>query len=600
MPHTKIKSYLDGLDQKKKILEYHLGEYKIAQEIGGILKKNKTYQPTKEDIAERIAFDFMPDYSDNDSGWQTYYGPMSILPDDKGQMIENPSIKKVDKEILEYWKERARKSKNPVLSSRYADLVIDFSLKVLDKKANIDLFHIVIDSNIVICDKLLADDLDCKTKIKRALTLAIQINDKKRIQITKEAIIQLEENIAEDNSPGLWGFAFRWLILDNSKKVDITNKECNKLINDIEERLKRIEKNPWPAEHAVDLLAKYYASKNDEKNLMRVLGVLENTLKEDERLNSEELLIMHAYENIHSIYREYASRFPEAEKASKRLSQEIGQLDLDWNKSLKQISIDKEIKEKDIEDFLKIIFGDNMDDKLEIVIPRIIRRFLLKKDILENELNHMSKEYPLQFLTKENIISDSSFFIAKLGSLKEDYDNRLKRYASDNISFNSIFLSLAMDKFKKIFTREDFLMYFESSSFFRNENREYLNRAIFSYWDEDYLISSHLFIPLIESAVRKLVQDSGGTVLRRNDLNGYDYVSLNVLLENDQIFKNIFKTLGSDVLWYFRLILTDKLSMNLRNNFAHGINKKIFFRRDVADRLFHILILLSLLVIKEI
>ena len=349
MPHTEIKKYLDGLDQKEKVFEHHLGECEITQEIGSILKKDKTYQPTKEDIAEHIAFYFMPDYPDNDSGWHTYYGPMSILPDDKGEMIENPSIKEVDKEILEYWEKRSRECKNPVLSSRYADLVIDFSPKVL-----IDLVHIVIDSNIKICNELLTGPLDYKTKIKRALDLAIQTNDKKRIQETKKAIIQLEDNIAEDNRPGLWGFAFRWLILDYSKKVDITNKECNKLINDIEERLTRIEKNCHLTEHAVDLLAKYYASEEEEeKNLMRVLGVLENTLKKDERLNSDAILKWHAYENIRKVYAEYASQFDEAEKASKRLSQEIGKLDLDCNKSLKQIFIEKRIEEKYIESDLK-------------------------------------------------------------------------------------------------------------------------------------------------------------------------------------------------------------------------------------------------------
>ena len=589
MLHSEIKKYLDGLDQKEKILEHHLGEYEIAQEIKGILKKDKTYKPTKENLAELIAFDFMPDYPDNDSGWQTYYGPMSILQDDKGQMIEYPSIKKVDKETLEYWEKRAKECKNPVLSSRYADLVIDFSPKFL-----IDLVHIVIDSNIIICNKLLVDDLDCMTKIKRALDLAIQTKNQKKIQETKKAIIQLEENIAEDNSPGLWGFAFRWLILDYSKKVDITDEERNKLINDIEERLTRIEKNCHLTEHAVDLLTKYYASEEEEeKNLMRVLEVLENTLKKDERLNSDALLISHYYENIHDMYVEYANRFPEAGDASKRLSQEIGQLDLDWNKSLKQISIEKKIEDKDIEYFLKIIFGGNLDDKLEIVILRIILRFLIRKNVLKNELNHISKEYPLQYLFTENIISNDGISIAKLEPLKEEDDNRLRRHASDNINLDSIFLALAMDKFRKIFTREEVLRYFESSSLFGNENREYLKRAIFSYWDEDYLISSHLFIPMIERTVRKLVRDSGGTVLRRNNLNGYDYKSLGGLLKNYKIFENISQTLGSDILWYFRLVLTDKLSMNLRNDFAHGIDCKKFFSRNASDRLFHILILLS-------
>jgi hypothetical protein len=35
--------------------------------------------------------------------------------------------------------------------------------------------------------------------------------------------------------------------------------------------------------------------------------------------------------------------------------------------------------------------------------------------------------------------------------------------------------------------------------------------------------------------------------------------------------------------------------MNLRDNFAHGFGKKKFFTREVSNRLFHIMICLSLL-----
>ncbi|MHC1604882.1 MAG: hypothetical protein ACXQTP_02805 [Candidatus Methanofastidiosia archaeon] len=39
--------------------------------------------------------------------------------------------------------------------------------------------------------------------------------------------------------------------------------------------------------------------------------------------------------------------------------------------------------------------------------------------------------------------------------------------------------------------------------------------------------------------------------------------------------------------------------MNLRNDFAHGFGKKKFFGRDASDRLFHILICLSIVRKKE-
>jgi len=599
MLNSEVKKYLESLEQEQITpMSFH-GEHGIAQKIKDILKKDTAYEPTKEDIAEQMAFDFMADYPNDNSGWETYHGPMFVLPNDKGQMVEYPSIRRVDQEMLEYWTKRAKESRNPILSSRYADLVVDFSPKVLSKSTNVDLFQIVIDSNITICEKSLADPLDCKTKIKRALILAIQTNDQTRISKAKDTIMKLEKDIAIDDKPGLWGFAFKWLILDFSKKIILEDTEKNKLVDEIEERLKREEKNPWLAENAVSLLAEYYAKEKDEKNLMRVLGVLEESLKTNERSNSDALLKTHAYEQIHEIYRKYASSFAEAEKANKRLSQEIGQLDLDWDKSLKEISVETKIKHEDIKNYLKGIFGENKNDKLEMVMAKIAISHLPKKDVEKKQLDDISSKHTIQFLCTKQIISDDGIPIAKLSTLDEDYDNHFQSYALQYMQFGSFFLSLTMDELRKQLSKEKILEYFEKAVVFENENQEYLKRAISAYWDEDYLVASHLFNPLIESRIRELVKICGGLILKPNGLSGYDNVLLGGLLKNDQIFENVFSKSGHNVLFYFRLVLTEKLGMNLRNDFAHGLGKKKFFGRDASDRLFHILIWLSVVRKKE-
>ncbi len=591
-----VKKYLESLEQEQTApMSFH-GEHDIAQKIKDILKKDEKYEPTKEDIAEQMAFDFMADYPNDNSGWETYHGPMFVMPNKDGQMVEYPSIKRINREMLEYWAKRAKESKNPILSSRYADLVVDFSPKALSKSADVDLFQIVIDSNITICEKSLADPLDCKTKIKRALILTIQTSDRARITKTKNIIIKLEKDIAIDDKPGLWGFAFKWLILDFSKKVILEDKEKNELINEIEERLKRVEKNPWLTENAVSLLAEYYASQKDEKNLMRVLGILENSLKTNERSNSDALLKTHAYEQIHEIYRKYASSFAEAEKANKRLSQEIGQLDLDWNKSLKEISVETKIEQKDINNFLRGIFGENKDDKLEMIMAKIAVSHLPKKDALQKQFDEIYSKSITNLIATQQILSEDKIPIAKLSTVTDDSDNHFKKHALQYMQFGSFFLSLTMDELKKQFTKEKIVEYFEKSVIFENDNKEYLKRAISAYWDNDYLVSSHLFNPLIETGVRELMKIANGVWIDVNELNGYNKLVLSKLLWNKQnveIFKNTFSKSGQDLIFYFRLVLTEKLGMNLRNDFAHGLEREKFFGRDASDRLFHILIWLS-------
>jgi len=597
MLNNKIKKYLNKLDKEVSPLHSSLGEHKIAEEIKNILKKEDgNYKSSNEDIAEQIAFDFLADYPNNNSGWGTYYGPMFILPNKQGQMVEYPSIQQINEETLNYWENRAKESKNPILSSRYADLVIDFSPSILQKSADHKLFHLVIDANIIICEKPLVQPIDCKTKAKRALNLSLQINDTLRVQKMVKTIINLESKVAIDSKPGLWGFAFKWLLLDFRNKVVISLREKEDLIRDLEKRLERIKIDPWSTEHAVSLLAEYYANERDESNLMRVLGILEKSFKENERMNSDALLKVHAFEQIHEIYQKYRDKgFQEAIQATNRISQEIGQLDLDWNKSLKEIPISIKIKNDKIDKFLKAIFGGENEYKLENILSRIVVNFLPKQRNIEDQLKEISNNHPLQYLCTTQIVSEDGMPIAKLSSLNDDYDNHFQNYATKYLQFNSFFLSLTMDRLKKQFSKEKIIEYFQKSLLFQNENKKYIQYAMSFYWEGEYIVSSHLFIPLIESVVRELIRLCGGIILKPNNIGGYDRLSLNMLLKGQSdILKIVFSKIGHEIPFYFRLVLTEKLGMNLRNNFAHGLEKKTFFSREASDRLFHILLCLSI------
>lgn len=591
-----VRDYLDKLEKDQNPLASYHGEFDIAKEIKNILSADKEYKQTKEDMAEQMAFDFMADYSNDNSGWNTYHGPMFVLPNEQGQMVEYPSIKRVDSEILEYWSKRAKECSNPILSARYADLVVDFSPKVINKSAENEQFQIVIDSNIEICRKKLAESLDCKTKIKRALELAIYKHDEQRISKVKNSILELEEQIAIEDKPGLWGFAFKWLVLDHSDKVNLDDTEKTKLISELEARLLRIEHNPWLAENAVSLLAEYYASQKNEKDLMRVLGIFENSLKSDKRSNEDALQKTHSYEEIQQIYRKYANRFPEANKASNRLLQEIGKLNLDWNKSLQEISVETRIPREEIDKYLQSIFGENINDDLELVIAKIVVSHLPKHDAIQKQFDEVYSRSITNIIATQHILSDDHIPVAKLSSVTDNLDSHIKRNALQYVQFGSFFLSLTMDELKVKFNKNDIINYLEKSVVFENENKEYLERAISAYWDNDYLLASHLLNPLIESGVRELMKIADGVWINVNGLDGYDKLTLSKLLHNKQnaeIFKNIFSNSGEDLLFYIKLVLTEKLGMNLRNDFAHGLAKQKFFGRDASDRLFHILLWLS-------
>jgi len=602
MLNVKIQEYLAGLDQDVSPLQSFHGESQIAGRISDIIKaEGPAYTPADEDVAERIAFDFSAMYSDSDSGWGTYYGPASFLSKGSIQVSEYPSIKEVTETTLAYWTMRALAAKNPLLSSRYADLVIDFSPKVLGKSADYKLIQLVVDANIEICAEKLADPLDCKVKLKRALMLSVQISDKDRILQVKNAVITLESTIAEDDKAGLWGFAFNWLVLEYPQKVFTTSEEVMKLLNDLGKRLERVKGNPWSAEHAVSLLAEYYAREKDEDNLMRVLGVLEAAHKGNAPDGADALLRVHAFEQIQEVYRKYQDKgFPRAKSAFDRIVQEIGSLNLDWKKSLKKISVTTEIKKEQIDQFLAGIFGTESPNTLEIVAAIIALRFLPKQADVKTQLDEKYQRHPLSFLVTNQVISGDGIPVARLNSLKDDYPQYLQRHATQYVQFNAIFLSLTIDELKRRFSKNDIVKYFDQVAVLQNEDKEYLRRALAAYWEGDYLVASHFLIPLIESSIRELIRLCGGIILKPNSINGYDRVPLNQLLYlQGDIVQGVFSELGEDMLFYLRLVLIDKLGMNLRNNFAHGLEKRTFFSREASDRLFHVLLCLSFIKERE-
>jgi hypothetical protein len=135
--------------------------------------------------------------------------------------------------------------------------------------------QIVIDSIIEICKN---DEHACEVniiiKIKRALTLAAQINDPQRITALKDIIISYEDKVAEDDKPGLWGFSYD--LLWKNKRVNLTEEQISKIINDLENRLNRLTEpqdgnmpNPWAAEKAATRLADHYRSLNQLSDVKR-------------------------------------------------------------------------------------------------------------------------------------------------------------------------------------------------------------------------------------------------------------------------------------------------------------------------------------------
>ena len=106
-----------------------------------------------------------------------------------------------------------------------------------------------------------------------------------------------------------------------------------------------------------------------------------------------------------------------------------------------------------------------------------------------------------------------------------------------------------------------------------------------------------MLIPQIESAIRELVSVAGGAIYQPSSSSkekGFELRPLGALLR-DEIFIKTFEGLDNNIPDFFRIVLVDKRSLNLRNNICHGHFPAISFNQGIAIHIIHILLILSIL-----
>ena len=599
-----LQELLKKFDKKPENLGYH-GEYKIAEQINALFDKEENYM--NDEVAERIAFDFHPGAEDR-LNWGTYYGPKFILPSDiKGKVNIYPRISQINKDIINYWEKRAEEAENSMLKSRYADLVVDFKPRVLNQRASSNFYEIVIKSNIEICKNKLADNLSCIEKLQRALILAAQTQKIISDYLITE-IINLD-NSGETDKPGTWGFAVKWLVLEKNKKIKITDETKKELINKIKSRLKDFADNYNSLEHATILLSDFYFLENNEEELLKVLRNFEESYKKlyDTK---DAMSKSHGYQKILEIYSKYDSvnQFNKIKKEIQRIIKEIAGLDLDWSKSLKEVKTEVQIPKDKIDKHLDFVFGKNRDEDLERVVEKIVLVNIPKKDNLQKQYKEISEKYVFQHLATQQIISNDGYIKAQLTTdfdVKNQKEESLRfiHEASNYVNYGLFALSIDLEEFRKNFSKDELFNFLLERNLFQKINPNVLREVIKKYYENDYLAFSHLAMPLIEKIVREFFKLTDGDWLNTNGFGGFEPFTLSNMLNsnlNHTVIITVFgESLGGNLLFYLRIVLTEKLGMELRNDIAHGKEMEKFFSYQISDLLFHIILIFSLVIRKD-
>ena len=576
-------------------------ENKIGWKINSFIKEKvgDVHLPKNSPLLyEQTAFSLIETWQPDKStpGWEgLHYGPILSVVDSKtGKLISDPDIKDITPQMINYWEKRSNEVKNPILQYRYAGLVWDFSQKIRNKKPNIALAQRFIDSAIWQA-KQDKKGSHIQKKLERALRLAVSIKEIDRILYLRDTLIKYEKTHSEDEKPSTWGYLFDLLIGDKklSQKIPLKKEQEQHIIKELERRLKaffnkKLKKSkPHNVEYIITKLAPYYKSKNDTKNMHRVLLTYRDAFLFGPLpvIGGDSLL-----RKVEQILRQYGLA-----EETKNLERIIRDLQKASVKELKPMSVTVPLPRKEIESYISTLDKSDLPTALSIISTNFIPdKIQAKETALE-----VSKKHPLSFLVSQQIMDHTGRKVTEVGSLKDDLEGHIVRQMSNAISFNQIFIEMGLSHLQKnkALNADTLSEHLFKSPVFSAEHHKIIKEGLTAFFDEHYIVSCSSLMLQIESAIRCLISANGGQIYQpagSNKEKGFELKPLGALIR-DKIFTRVFSSHNKNVPYYFQVLLTDKRGWNLRNMICHGHFPSTNFNRNVTVCIIHALLILSLI-----
>ncbi len=381
------------------------------------LRKIEETEENKSKLkAERLAFGFYPSLH-NENNWGTYFGPQFSGQNEDGQWIESPSIKFVDKEVIEHWIKRAEESNHPTLKIRYNDLIWDLTEVAIGEKPDFRHAKQTIIATIDLIDKKAYKNISIALdKLDRALNLSLSVNNPDLQAKVKSIYIKLFKETKE-NEHHLYNHLFNIFIKQN--KSVITAQEEQYIVDELETHLINMQEKGdlFEVEKSSLNLAYYYRANNKIEDSKRVLKVYQNVIDESAENNSP-LTVSSYYKKLYDKYSEYGFT-KEADEVSSSL-QEAGVRSIE---SMGQFEHEFDIPKEEIQQFVNEILSGELQD----VIGKVISHFLPKKGHIEKMVKEIAQTTPLQALTSQTLQDRKGRIIAEIGTIQDDLEGRIFR-----------------------------------------------------------------------------------------------------------------------------------------------------------------------------
>lgn len=533
---------------------------------------------------EFIGLYLTPSVHENE--WKTYYGPTFTGRKPNGEIYTFPSIAAINEDMVLYWWKRCNTVVNPYLKQRYAGLVWDFLKKVSSQTYPKDLYGLYL--------KAMSDTINGDYPSHSIITANIcerlfELGGKNQTYLSyiKNTLLSFDGRYEhEDKSPRIWGMYFKIII--NNRKL-FTKDEILEVLSRHENRLTRLVKCIdqdfslfWTIKEQATLLAEYYQKVSQKDDVSRVLKQVE-TAFDLVSTNMSELQKNGNLDMIASLYGNFGLHDDQM-----RLLKNLQQQGKNAIELLQKTSFELSFPSEALQEVKSFILDGTENQQFE----KFCIYFVPQKSEGREKLVRLARQFPLQYLTPTQIMDEKGRIMSVIGGLEDDLEGQLAYFIAQNLEYNSFPLRYIINTMQErgVFSLEKIMLRVKESPVISPYRYGVIEIALKAYFENNSLIFCHLIIPQIETFFRDLLEKSGEATIKPQKGKGYMLKVLDEILRQP-IVENVF---NSDISYYFRIVLTDQRGMNVRNNLCHGLLKPSSFNQSIADRLFHVMMLLLL------
>jgi hypothetical protein len=540
-------------------------------------------------LVERSAFLFI-EYRNRPCPWNTYFGPMGSGTRPDGEQVFWPDIKDINAEIIAHWEIRAKSIHDSVMKARYADLIWNFKQLVTEQKPSVEYARIACDAYLEsVKEHRYTMPIEGVHWAQRALDLSLSINDTVRSGNIVQFMFELHDLISDPPHTGHWIFLFDTLY---ERKGLLSVEQEQRLIKNLETKLAEVSDansaqhfDPYGAEAAAQRLARYYRRQKNQVDVERVIRIYGKAFEE----LADEAAPLFAVSVLGPVVQAYQQEGLKDE--AERLQIVLANKGKNMAADLKEISVSVELKQEEIERFIEQLTAGGLKKAVLLVASYFVPRV----EEAKKQLEYIRQNAPLMSMIPIVKIDDGRA-TAMIGALDDDPNGRLHHQLGQTLNFHQPFLVRALSKLRERYAPsvEEILDCLFDSPMFANSRRELLRQGLIAYEREDFLKAIHVLVPQVEHTLRTFLSLIGIPTLKSVPRHPgiMDAKNMNDVLDDVRV-----RQILTEDLWrYLAILYVDrKGGLNLRNDLAHGLVGEEMFNGQIAGRVFHSLLALSLI-----